>query len=123
MVVATAISQESPKWDRTIGVAPALLGRDFPSQIHGLFDFIGYIDHGWSLNDDGTTSPPRVSFHAENGAYLARSSGKLSRVKGSGPLNFSKLLQFINQDSQKDKPKEVPNETPMSDLQDAPKLL
>jgi hypothetical protein len=96
MVIATAISQESPRWDRTIGVGPALLGRDYPAQIHGLFDFIAYITKPWGIDEDGNVYPPKVSFHAPNGEYMARASGRLSRFRGAGPLNYTKLLEIIN---------------------------
>ena len=117
LVVATAIDTAYPKWDKSLSAAPSLLGQDYSKQIHGLFDFIGYIVQGWRLGEDGTISPPRVSFHAPAGEYLARASGKLSRVRGNGPLNFTKMLQLINQE-------EVKNEaTPMPEMSETPKLL
>ena len=100
LVVATAISQESPKWDRSLGVGPSLLGRDYSTQVHGLFDFIGFITRPWSINEDGTISSPRISFHSPDNQYLARAAGKLAYVRGAGPLNFTKLLELINQEDQ-----------------------
>ena len=96
VVVATAISAESPKWAYNLRFAPSLLGKDFPSQIHGLFDFIGFIVQGWQILEDGSIAPPLVAFHSPEGDFLCRGSGRLATTTKAGPLHISKLLSYLN---------------------------
>lgn len=118
VVVATAIAQESPKWDRTLQAAPALLGRDYPTQIHGYFDFIGFLFQPWKLQEDGTVRPPQVAFSSPNGEYMTKACGALSTIKRAGDLNITRLLAKLNNGRSKDETPEV-----VQEVSEAPKLL
>lgn len=61
LVVTTAISDEYPKWNKSVRIAPSLLGKEFPRFIHGWYDTIGYLVQPFQINR-GEIIQPRVSF-------------------------------------------------------------
>jgi len=101
VVVSTAIDAEFPKWNQSIRIAPALMGKEFPKLIHGYFDLIGYIVVPFHVID-GKIITPRVSFISPDdglsNSYMARSNEKLAEAElkmGPPPLDWSKILKVI----------------------------
>ena len=89
VVIVTALLAENPKWNRDLAAAPALKGREFPTNMPGFFDFIGLVQsrqdsHGKILY------PPNVFFDSPDGAFTAKFTGVGSKRQGS--LNIEKIL-------------------------------
>ncbi len=106
MVVSTAISQEYPKWNSTVRVAPSLTGQEFSKLIHGWFDTIGYIVKPYHMNQDGKVDAPVISFVSPgsdgmSNSYMCRANPMLAKAElkwGGGvglPLNLSVLAKII----------------------------
>lgn len=90
IVICTALLDERPKWDRELAAAPALKGREFPTNMPGFFDLIGLVE---ARSKDGEVAyPPIVNFEAPDDSFLAKYTGKGGKRKG--PLNFMKILKM-----------------------------
>lgn len=101
VVVSTAIDAEFPRWNQTVRIAPALLGREFPKLIHGYFDLIGYVIQPFHILE-GKIVQPRISFVSPDdgmsNGYMARCNEKLALAEMKGgppPLDWSKILKVI----------------------------
>ncbi len=118
VVISTAQSMEYPKYNKSVRIAPSLVGQEFPKLIHGYFSYIGYILQPFRYEQqNGVTIPipPRVSFIAKEDdvgeSYLARCScTRLAEAEARGdyaPLNYSKIMKVIrgkqNEDTTDDK--------------------
>jgi hypothetical protein len=96
IVVATAIENEDPKYDRDLNIGPSFMGKDFPQALHGYFDFIGRV----TPKKGDNPFPPDVSFISD-GAFMAKlCSDKLRQKlvsKGTTkmPLDFNIILRNI----------------------------
>nr|BDD44337.1 hypothetical protein 13 [Desulfobacterales bacterium] len=95
VVIATALLQEHPKWDRELAAAPALKGREFPTSMPGFFDLIGLVEP--RVGSDGKIIyPPVVSFESPDGSFLAKFTGAGDKRKGL--LDFRKILKTNSND-------------------------
>lgn len=85
-VICTARSEERPKYNREIGIGPALAGQKFGNVMPGYFDFIAYLEP--QEHEDEEEIPPAGSemkdlwkYHAplasfdKNDLYLAKWTG------------------------------------------------
>ena len=85
-VICTARSEERPKYNREIGIGPALSGQKFGNIMPGYFDFIAYLEP--QEHDDDSIRPPYNAsmadlwkYHAPlanfdtNDSYLAKWTG------------------------------------------------
>jgi len=89
IVIVTALLLENPKWNRELAAAPALKGREFPTNMPGFFDLIGLV----SPRTDGDGQiyyPPMVRFQAPDDSFVAKWTGP--GTKTHGPLDFKKIL-------------------------------
>jgi hypothetical protein len=96
VVIMTATEDEYPKYERDLKFAPQFLGKDFPSSIHGYFDFIGRVESRFDKNGD-KIFPPSIDFN-EGGDAMAKLCGDRLREKvkgGKAPLDFEKILKVI----------------------------
>ena len=96
-VICTARDASSPKWDRALSCAPALSGKEFPRDIKGFFDFIGFVESRFDKNDETKiVYPPYVSFD-DDGSYL---SGWTGVKPASGVINkkldIKKILEVAH---------------------------
>jgi hypothetical protein len=101
-VIMTALVQEYPKWDRDLSAGPALKGREFPNNLPGSCDLIGYVKP--RIDSDGNKIfPPFVYFEAEDNEYLCKFTGirpKMPLV--FRPLEFDKILGANKKGEKKD---------------------
>jgi len=101
IVVATASEMEHPKWNRELVAAPAFQGKEFSMLVNGYFDFIGYIEQPWYVEEDSQTGekkihPSIVSFVSPpDSPYVAKCCSNALIKKGKGPLDFEKILKII----------------------------
>ena len=99
-VICTARDQDNPKWDRSLSCGPALAGKEFARDIKGFFDFIGFVETRFDV-DDKVVYPPYVSFD-DDGSYL---SGWTGIKPASGviykKLNIKKILEIAHGEFQK----------------------
>ena len=102
MTVSTAISQEYPKWNSTVRVAPSLTGQEFSKLIHGWFDTIGYIVKPFRILPDGKIDPAKISFITNDdgmsNSYMCRANPNLARAElkyGPLPLDLTVLAKII----------------------------
>jgi hypothetical protein len=96
VVVATAIAtHDTPRYGGGVKTAPNLEGFDYTRLLHGYFDFIGYIIQPFAFDENMEPILPRVSFHCNDGTYMARcNSIKLAQM-GPAPLDFTKIIKVI----------------------------
>ena len=90
VVIVTALMQEAPKWNRELAAAPAFRGREFPNNMPGFFDLIGFVQPRHD-EDRNIVYPPWVSFESPDGSFMAKYTGTGKRR--AGPLNFEKILK------------------------------
>ena len=90
VVIITALMQETPKWNRELAAAPAFKGREFPNNMPGFFDLIGFVQTRHDENGE-IVYPPWVSFESPDGSFMAKYTGTGKRR--AGPLDFSKILK------------------------------
>ncbi len=102
MTVSTAISQEYPKWNNTVRVAPSLTGQEFSKLIHGWFDTIGYIVQPVRFLADGKVNPPKISFITNDdgmsNSYMCRANPNLAKAEfkyGPLPLDLTVIAKII----------------------------
>jgi len=95
-VIFTATEVAAPKWDLSLRGAPSFLGREFPAVLNGYFDFMGRIVEPWKIKENGSISPPTISFVSEKGDYVAKCCSSKLAAKGNGPLNYAKIFEIIN---------------------------
>lgn len=72
-VILTALLAEHPKWDKALAAAPALKGREFPSNLPGSCDLIGYVRG--RIKDNKKVFPPVVLFESPDDEYLCKFTG------------------------------------------------
>ena len=96
IVVVTALLQENPRWDRDLSAAPALKGREFPTNAPGFFDLIGLVEPRQD-GDGNVIYPPKVRFQSPDGSFVAKWTGAGSRTEG--PLNITKILGLTKGDT------------------------
>lgn len=72
-IILTALLTEHPKWDRELAAAPALKGREFPSNLPGSCDLIGYV-RSWT-KEGKKQFPPIVYFESDGDEYLCKFTG------------------------------------------------
>jgi hypothetical protein len=90
-VILTALLAEHPKWDRELAAGPALKGKEFPSNLPGSCDLIGYVRA--RAKDGKKAFPPVVYFEAENDEYLCKFTGVRPEVEiVKVPLDLSLIL-------------------------------
>lgn len=90
-VVCLARLESQPKFNRALSGAPALKGREYPKDMPGYFDFIGYVEQ--RVEDGVIVYPPLVSFESD-GSYVCKWNGL--KPKGGvykRPLHIEKLLK------------------------------
>lgn len=97
-VICTARDQENPKWDRSLGCAPALAGKEFPRDFKGFWDFIGLVETRMEDVDGKriVVYPPYVSCD-DDGSYLSGWTG----IKPPGgvirkPFNVKKMMDVAH---------------------------
>jgi hypothetical protein len=91
VVVVASLAKTQPKWDREISVGPNLKGREFPLDMPGSFDIIGWVQT--RKNGEGkVVYPPLVSFREGEG-YLAKFCG-IRKGRLQGPLDIGKILAY-----------------------------
>lgn len=88
-VIVTARLQENPKWNRALSAAPALKGREFPTNMPGFFDLIGLVTPRVDEKGD-IIYPPYVQFSSPDDSFIAKYTGAGRRTEG--PLNLEKIL-------------------------------
>jgi hypothetical protein len=91
IVIVICLLQENPRWDRDLAAAPALKGREFPTNCPGYFDLIGLVETRTD-NDGKIVYPPRVRFQSLDGSFTAKWTGVGTRTHG--PLDISKILNL-----------------------------
>jgi hypothetical protein len=74
-IIITALVTEHPKWDRELSAAPALKGKEFPMNLPGFCDLIGYVVPRIDPKDNKKKFPPIVQFEARNGEYMSKFTG------------------------------------------------
>jgi hypothetical protein len=90
-VILTALLAEHPKWDKDLAAAPALKGKEFPSNLPGSCDLIGYVRG--RTKDGKKAFPPVVYFEAQNDEYLCKFTGVRPEVDlVHVPLDLSLIL-------------------------------
>lgn len=72
-IIITALLAEHPKWDRELAAAPALKGKEFPTNLPGSCDLIGYV-RTWH-KEGKRQFPPLVYFESENNEFMAKFTG------------------------------------------------
>lgn len=91
IVIVTALLIENPKWNRELAAAPALKGREFPTNMPGFFDLIGLVEP--RTDGDGYVCyPPMVRFQSPDDSFVAKWTGP--GTKTHGPLDFKKILSL-----------------------------
>lgn len=97
LVVMTAIEEEYPRYEHELQFAPSFLGKDFPSSIHGYFDFIGRVESRFD-KDGNKIFPPSIDFNEGKDCMAKLCSDRLrEKLKGGkAPLDFEKILKVIN---------------------------
>ena len=90
IVIITTLIVENPKWDRALSAAPALGGKEVPTNIPGFFDLIGKLEPNVDGHDN-IIYPPIVRFESKDDAFLCKFTGVGKRRVG--PLNLEKLLK------------------------------
>jgi len=102
IVVATATEMQSPRWNRELVAAPAFQGREYPMLVNGYFDFIGYVERSWWIEEKEDTKiihPATVSFVSPpDEPYVAKSCSIKLSLHGKGPLDFQKILSAIREE-------------------------
>ena len=89
IVIVTALLLENPKWNRELAAAPALKGREFPTNMPGFFDLIGLVSH--RMDGEGhVLHPPLVRFQSGDDSFVAKWTG--AGKKTQGPLDIKKIL-------------------------------
>jgi hypothetical protein len=89
IVIVTALLLENPKWNRELSAAPALKGREFPTNMPGFFDLIGLVEP--RTNGDGRVLyPPMVRFQSADDSFVAKWTG--AGKKTQGPMDIRKIL-------------------------------
>ena len=91
IVIVTALLTENPKWNRELAAAPALKGREFPTNMPGFFDLIGLVESRTD-GDGKIIYPPMVRFQSPDDSFVAKWTGK--GTKTQGPLNIQKILEL-----------------------------
>ncbi len=92
IVVATALLQNEPKWNRDLSATPAFIGKDFPTNAPGYFDLIGLVQQ--RLDENGNVVyPPLVSFEGD-GSFVCKWTGRRIK-KAEGPLDFKRILGLM----------------------------
>jgi hypothetical protein len=94
-IIWTATQTENPKWNMALSAAPAFLYRQFPMILNGFFDFIGLIITPWKLKEDGTVTPPVISFVSEDDSYVSKCCSSALARKNPAPLDFSRIFRVI----------------------------
>lgn len=92
VVIVTARLSENPKWNRALAAAPALKGREFPTNMAGFFDLIGLVTRRTKKDEDGNEQivyPPYVRFESLDDSFVAKFTGT---GKTHGPLMLDKIL-------------------------------
>lgn len=91
VVIVASLAKTQPKWDRDISVGPNLKGKEFPLDMPGSFDIIGWVQ---TRRDEAgrIVYPPIVSFREGEG-YMAKFCG-LRKGGLQGPLDVGKILAF-----------------------------
>jgi len=72
-IILVALLAEHPKWDRELAAAPAFKGKEFPTNLPGSCDPIGYV-RTWS-KDGKKQFPPLVYFESDGDEYLCKFTG------------------------------------------------
>jgi len=93
IVIVTALLSESPKWNRSLSAAPALAGKEYPTNAPGYFDLIGKLED--RFKDGKKVFPPMVRFERpldDEDAFICKYTG--IGDKRSGPLNITKILEM-----------------------------
>ena len=89
IVIVTALLLENPKWNRELAAAPALRGREFPTNLPGFLDLIGLVSP--RMDGDGqVVYPPMVRFQSPDDSFVAKWTGPGKKTQG--PLDFKKIL-------------------------------
>jgi hypothetical protein len=94
IVIVTALLSENPKWNRGLSAAPALAGKEYPTNAPGFFDLIGKLEDRYD-SDSVKTFPPIVRFERPAGdedAFVCKYTGV--GEKRAGPLDITKILQL-----------------------------
>lgn len=89
ITIVTALLLENPKWNRELSAAPALKGREFPTNMPGFFDLIGLVEPRTD-GDGHICYPPLVRFQSPDDSFVAKWTGP--GTKNHGPLDFKKIL-------------------------------
>jgi hypothetical protein len=93
-VVITCLLQNNPKWDRELSAAPALKGREFPTNLPSYCDLIGLVEHRYDA-EGNKLYPPLVRFEGEG--FTCKFSGVMpAGKKAAGPLDFKKILKVAD---------------------------
>lgn len=107
-VIFTAWEVESPKYQGQGGVnvdyGPFFQGKEYSLLLSGYFSLIGRIVVPWKLDSEtGKINPPIISFVQDDefGSYLCRATGKLAPKGRRVPLNWSKIIGFLNKEENK----------------------
>lgn len=100
-VFMTAWEMENPKYSgiggERIDAGPAFQGREFSNLLAGYFDLIGRVVAPPKFEDSGVAAPV-ISFVQDEafGSYLCRATGKLAPRGKMVPLNWAKIIGFLN---------------------------
>ncbi len=93
IVIVTALLSENPKWNRSLSAAPALAGKEYPTNAPGYFDLIGKLED--RFKDGIKVFPPKVRFERpsdDEDAFICKYTG--IGDKRTGPLNITKILEL-----------------------------
>jgi hypothetical protein len=112
-VIFTAWEMENPKYSgvggESLDFGPTFEGKSYSNLLSGYFSLIGRIVEPWKLevNEEGKETgkiiPPIISFVRDDayGKYLCRATGKLAPKGKRVPLNWSKIIGFLNKEDNK----------------------
>ena len=78
VVVCLARMEQNPKYNRMVGAAPTLSGKEYPKHMQGFFDFIGLVETRVEVNketkEEKVAYPPLVSFESD-GSFMCKWTG------------------------------------------------
>lgn len=92
IVTLTALLAENPKYNRSLGAAPFLKGKEFPTGMPSYLDLIGLVSSRTDA-EGRVIYPPLVRFQSADDSFIAKYTGPPGG-KVQGLFNIEKILQI-----------------------------
>ena len=96
----TARLTENPSWNRMLRAAPALRGKQFPTEFQGMCNYIGLVEPRYDEETSEIKFPPTVRFeHGRDEAFTQRYTGHRWETSDPQklmvmPLNLMKIYEL-----------------------------